>query len=157
MWPIETAYAGSLTPIHLEFSAMAHRHVWLLTGLLAAMIVGCGGSGPATVSVSGSVTVDGEPVPEGTIYFRDQDGGNSYAGKIRDGQYEAKVTPGGKTVEIIGYREVPGKVREDNPGEKTPVRQMYIPKQYNRESTLQLELPTNPNKQQEDFDLKTDA
>lgn len=116
------------------------------------LAAGCGGdSGPPTVLVSGQVTLDGQPVEEGQIYFRAQDGGNSYAGKIENGRYETEVTPGGKRIEIIGHRIVPGKFREDNPGEKTPVREMYIPQKYNRNTTLEIELPADVRQQEEDF------
>lgn len=121
------------------------------------LLVGCGGteSGPDSVLLSGKVTLDDQPVEEGDIYFRAKDGGNSYAGKIVGGKYELKTTPGDKRVEITAYQDVPGEFREDNPGEKTPVRKMMIPKQYNTETTLEISIPADSKKAEENFELAT--
>lgn len=106
---------------------------------LVPLVSGCG-SDSGTVPVTGKVTLDGVPLAEGDIIFRATDGTPSHAGKIQNGAYSADVSPGEKQVEITAYREVPGKFREDNPGERTPVREMYIPEQYNRKSTLKIEV-----------------
>lgn len=106
---------------------------------LVPLVSGCG-SDSGTVPVTGKVTLDGTPLAEGDIIFRATDGTPSHAGKIQNGAYSADVSPGEKQVEITAYRDVPGKFREDNPGERTPVREMYIPEQYNRKSTLKIEV-----------------
>lgn len=135
----------------MDMSAM--RSSCFLTCLLLAILPvlsGCGDSS-GTVPVTGKVTLDGEPITEGDILFRATDGSPSHAGKIQDGIYSAEVSPGEKQVEITAYRDVPGKFREDNPGERTPVREMYIPQQYNRASTLKIEV--TPGSQTENFEL----
>jgi hypothetical protein len=128
----------------------------IVVSLLAMPLgIGCGGTntGPASVELSGRVTLDGDPLKEGDIFFRAQDGGNSYAAKIKDGTYQQNVTPGNKRVEITSYRDVPGQFREDNPGEKVPVREMYIPSQFNKETTLELDVPGDKKKHVHDFEL----
>ncbi len=117
--------------------------------------VGCGPSGPTTVPVSGKVTLDGAPVAEGDIYFRDAEGkGGSYAGKIVNGEYTFESTPGPKTVEIRATREVPGKFDESNPGEKVPLIEQYIPPQYNSETTLKAEVAES-GENVHNFDLQS--
>lgn len=123
---------------------------------VAVTLPGCvGDSGPKTVDVTGTVSLDGTPVDEGQIYFRADDGGATCSAPIREGKYECKVTPGAKKIEIIGYRIVPGKFEEVNPGEKTPVKEMYIPKQYNSKTTLTLSVGEDKDKMEESFELKS--
>ncbi|WP_147274374.1 hypothetical protein [Bremerella cremea] len=127
----------------------------LACGVFTAL-TGCGGtSGPKTVDVTGKVSLDGTPVDSGQIYFRAEDGSNTYATKIEKGAYEAKVTPGAKKIEIIGYRDIPGKFVEVNPGEKEPAREMFIPRQFNSDSTLSLNIGEDQSKLEENFELKT--
>lgn len=98
---------------------------------------GCGSTGPETQPVSGTVTLDGKPVTQGEIVFRDAAGKTrSYGGRITAGKYEFESSPGNKKVEISAMREVPGKMDTSNPGESVPLRVQYIPKNYNAASTL---------------------
>lgn len=82
---------------------MCPRGVPLLS-VLCLVLLGCG---EARVVVSGTVTVDGKPVDEGSINFSPLDGqGPSTGGKIENGKYELKgdaaATPGKKRVSITG-------------------------------------------------------
>ncbi|HUT57595.1 MAG TPA: hypothetical protein VNA25_07060 [Phycisphaerae bacterium] len=102
-------------------------------GLLALPVTGCGPSGPETYPVSGTVTWNGDPLPEGDIVFSPVDGSLAPdAGKIVAGKFEFQAQPGEKRVEIDATRES---------GEVDPVmhmapRQAYIPSKYNSETTL---------------------
>jgi hypothetical protein len=99
--------------------------------------------GPHLVSVAGTATFDGQPIGEGDIIFRSTDPAeHAYAGKIQDGSFSLSATPGTKRVEITASRVVEGKFVEDNPGEKTPVRESYIPAKYNTDSELTIEIPS---------------
>ncbi len=121
---------------------------FFLAALLTLTAVGCGGkSGPATAEVTGEITFDGQPVAEGDITFLPADGqGHPYAGKIVAGKYSLKCEPGKKRVEITAFRPVPGKFNEDNPGEKTPVIEQYIPPEYNAQSKLEADVSASgPN------------
>lgn len=76
-------------------------------GLAAAALVlaaaGCGGEAPARVT--GSVTIDGRPLPEGEIVFEAADGKKTpAAAPIRNGKYEILVLPGPKKVLITASR-----------------------------------------------------
>lgn len=108
---------------------------------LSSVLAGCGGNsdGPKLVMVSGKIPLNGEPLPEGDVIFRPADGkGHAYAGKIKDGTFAHETEAGKKKVEIKSMREVPGKTREDNPGEIVNVREQVVPTKYNSESTLEI-------------------
>lgn len=133
------------------------RNHWLSTLLTMVVIgtVGCGGpSGPKLYPVTGTVTWEGEPLPEGDISLIPIGSGGSAGGKIIDGKFSVKTDPGKKRVEIFAMRDVPGKFREDNPGEKTPVREAYLPPIYNKKSTLEIEVFADNNATPAVFDLK---
>ncbi|HBJ38463.1 MAG TPA: hypothetical protein DDZ51_27660 [Planctomycetaceae bacterium] len=98
------------------------------------------------------MTFDGAPVADGTIQFRALEGDQkAYASSIVDGKYEARVEPGPAAVEVRASRIVEGKFDESNPGEKTPVGEMYIPEKYN--SRTELKITVESDKLDENFDL----
>lgn len=73
---------------------------------LSLGLVGCGES-VDTVTVKGTVTVDGEPVPKGTISFMSKDGSSvAGGGTIKDGAYEAQTPPGDKWVMVLATKVV---------------------------------------------------
>lgn len=78
--------------------------VLLLTGTVLCL-AGCG----TATTVSGTITYEGEPVQEGWVTFLPVDGNGSEAGaKITDGEYHVdEISPGEKTVQIVGVKEVP--------------------------------------------------
>lgn len=124
---------------------------------LALLLNGCGGGddGPTTYTVSGTVTLNGESLPQGDIIFRPADGtGQSYAGKIVDGAYQFESEAGEKKVEITSYREVPGQTREDNPGEVVNVTEQIVPENYNVKSDLNASISADHTKN--DFELTGD-
>ena len=69
--------------------------------LLTIGLIGCS-KGTNDSHVSGTVTMDGEPVKMGAIEFSPVDGTDTGQGdaNIVDGQYSAKVMPGEKVVRI---------------------------------------------------------
>ena len=125
------------------------RQEWLLLVLLT--IGGCGGeTGPEKYTVSGQVTLDGEPLKEGSITFHSvEKGGDSSAGPITLGEYSLTSSVGAKKVEVTANRHVPDK--KDALG--MPVTEQYIPKQYNSQTTLTAEVEKGANTA--DFDLKS--
>lgn len=121
---------------------MKSLYVFSLLVASAVIFAGCGPGGPATHSVTGSVTFDGTPVAEGEIIFRDAAGQmKSYGGRITDGKYAFDSEPGKKKVEITAMRDVPGEMdTTSNPGEEVPLREQYIPEKYNDASELTTEV-----------------
>src|SRR5262245_38062367 len=120
------------------------RSVVRLAGLaLVGLLVGCS-SEPPRYKGSGTVTLDGQPVPEGDIHFRSTDGRwGAEVGKVQDGRFELLAMAGAKRVEISASRVIPGGARG---GGGEPVPEEYIPEEYNARSTLQAEVKTSgPN------------
>jgi len=114
--------------------------------LLTLVLFGCGGpTGPVTVPVSGSVSLDGKPVPSGQIIFNDVAGAEkAYAGLIIDGRFSFPSTVGQKKVSISSPQEVTGKslIIGGTPGDPVsadnPALQILetVPAKYNEKSTL---------------------
>ena len=107
--------------------------------------VGCGSSG-GPVTIAGDVSFKGQPIEKGEIIFTPTDGQQSVASTIENGRYEAQVPPGAHQVRISGYRDVPGKFDRSNPGEETPIVEMYIPDQYNARSKLEARVESSTDK-----------
>jgi hypothetical protein len=106
----------------------------------ALLLSGCGLFSPkGKEKVTGTVTVNDEPLPQGKIVFIDldrsvpQDGGD-----IADGKFEILVSPGKKKIQILASREIPG--AKFDPSMGGVPRHQYIPARYNNETTLEEEI-----------------
>lgn len=131
----------------------------LLIGL--GLLLGCGrGSEISRGSVSGKVSYQGHPIAEGTIRFMPIKSAKDPTASaiIKDGQYEVivggGVPVGAHRVEIEAFRPLvtpPNQIRLPALQDREP-REQYLPKHYNRDSTL--EAVIGEGKQTQDFDLK---
>src|SRR5687768_3380434 len=84
---------------------------WLLALACAG---GCSEAGKATVS--GQVTLDGQPLKEGVIRFVPADGRSTTAdAPVVDGRFKAAVPPGEKRVEISAPKVVGKQKMYDTP------------------------------------------
>ena len=108
--------------------------------VLTSALIGCGPgqSGPTVAvlgEVSGTVTLDGQPMPEGEISFSAPGKGPSII-TIKDGKFTGKVGEGEKRVEIRMYR--PGKpiMMGDQPSPTPPEPENYLPAKWNADSKL---------------------
>lgn len=108
--------------------------------LLAALtIVLAAGCGDGTYPVRGTVTFDGQPVPEGTISFVPDDPALAPdAGPIEDGRFNVFVKPGPKRVEIRASRPV--QFPDPNDPDAAALREDYIPARYNSSTELTAEV-----------------
>jgi len=129
----------------------------LLVVTLLVSATGClsqGQGGPSQVPVSGTVTLDGKPLPSGVLNLTAEQEGRASYGEIKNGTYNIDETIGpnlGKyRVQIYSYEPIPGaKVNESG---DIPTRQI-IPKKYNVESDLIVEFTSGKNVQ--DFELSS--
>ena len=126
-------------------------------GLLCLVLAaGCGGPDPRSRSfeVTGTVTLDGQPVAAGKMTLIPDDPSLSAdAGPIADGQYKFLASAGRKTVVIHATREVPQPGPKDVP--RNPKFEDYIPAKYHEKSELSMEVvPGGENRF--DFPLKSD-
>lgn len=93
------------------------RGMAVAVGLALAALAGCGDSGPRTYRVSGSVTLDGQPIPYGEVLFTPdatkKNSGPQGIAEIHDGKYDTgasggKGVAGGPTVIRVNGMSGPG-------------------------------------------------
>ncbi|MFN0198137.1 MAG: hypothetical protein ACKVT0_15425 [Planctomycetaceae bacterium] len=126
----------------------------ILTASLFVVLPGCGADGPPAVTrfpVTGTVTLDGQPIDSGNIRFLDTTVSGGDAGDIKGGSYSLQATPGKKRVEIIATR-ASSKPVEGKPDVMDT--ESLIPPQYNTKSELTAEVVADkPNEFK--FELKS--
>ena len=102
-----------------------------------AMVLGCRPSGPEMVPVSGTVTLDGHPLPTAEILFVPEEGaGNPSPGRVTDGRFDLLCLPGKMKVEIRATREF----GEVDPAMGARPQQQYLPARYNTATELRAEV-----------------
>ena len=115
-----------------------------LIALLAATSAGCSGDG--LHSISGSVTLEGQMLENGTIEFLPADGRGPTAGAIIErGRYSVRMAPGPKTVRIHGFKKVgQGPAAPGDPtSPMIDVNQQIVPAKYNTHSGLHCEVTSD--------------
>lgn len=122
------------------------------------VLIGCGGGGGddrPREEVSGTVTLDGQPLKEGTIQLIPDppDQGTEVVAAIRDGTFQIPrvqgPTPGTYKVAISSTTggTTPGLAADAMPGEPVPAPRQVIPPQFNAKTTLGAEVKKGgPNK-----------
>ncbi len=124
------------------------RHVFLgtLVCIILATTFGCGPTGPKTYPVSGTVTWNGEPLPEGDIVLVPTSPGDIEAhSKITAGKFAFTAQAGNKKVKIMASRPE-GPVDPQMGGQP---RVSYLPAKYSSAEKTELtaivgESETNP-------------
>ncbi len=127
--------------------------------VMVVALSGCGGG--SGVAVSGKVSLDGQPVKDGTIQFVPVDGtqGPSAGGTIKDGSYSIPADggplPGKHRVEISSFVDVKeatskelagalfGRPSSDQPKEAQvqTLRKNVVPAKFNETSELKADVP----------------
>ncbi|MCA9086446.1 MAG: hypothetical protein KDA81_20460 [Planctomycetaceae bacterium] len=142
--------------------------------MITVLAVGCGGSsGPEKVGVSGTVSIDGKPITQGTIAFVSLEGGRTAVTQITDGEYELAKTdgpyPGEQKVTIQAFektgrtitvtKDLPGPPDEGSAippgGLKLDETKQVLPERYNTKSELKVSLESGYNSDV-NFELTTD-
>jgi hypothetical protein len=120
-------------------------YLWTAMSLLIATCTAGCADGPAVGDVRGTVTVNGQPLKEGSIRFIPVAGDTpASGGTIRDGSFEAKVPVAKQRVEIVA-----NVIDED----KTPpnatadqiVMKKVVPDRYGAGSELTLDVKPGVN------------
>ena len=152
-------------PVHLR-NLMATRPAstfcLLVYALIATCCVGCGGrGGPDRVEVSGTVTYNGTPIPEGTIRF--VPGPTSSVplsgASIKEGAYNADqnggVPVGTHKIEIEAFRKVQPSGQRATGGlhSNEEFRQQYLPDRFNKRSELEITIESGSANIVQDFEL----
>jgi hypothetical protein len=127
-----------------------------------AAILGCGDSDASSrAAVQGSVTLDGQPIAEGSITFfpTGTTAGPSAGGTIENGRYSIPrangVVVGQNRVEITGNRKTGTKTRDpSNPKREIDQSEQFVPEKFNRKSELVKTVGQGANSI--DFELRSD-
>lgn len=134
--------------------------------VLCAGLCGCGGGGSDDLSmgqVTGTVRLDGQPLPGVAVLFAPEttgdkanSGGPSTGVTDKDGKYKLEYsdTKSGAVVGKHTVRLTTGRrAGEDETGKRTPPVPEKLPAKYNLQSTLTQEV--KPGENTFDFDLKS--
>jgi hypothetical protein len=126
----------------------------LCIAVLCSALLGCS-SKPGLATVSGTVTLDAQPLKSGIIRFVPEDGLTPTADTtISSGKFTAKVPPGAKRVEITAPKVVGTKKLYETPDSPTvDIVEELLPAQYNVQSTLTLTVEAG--EQSKDFELES--
>ena len=129
---------------HSRFRCSWFPTLSLFVVIAASVFVGCGGGGakgPAMHSVAGTVTLDGQPLSQGSIVFDPADGkGTATSCGIKDGAFKGTCPVGAKIVRISASKESSEK---DEYGSVVSVS--LIPDAYNSSSTLKADIAAKDN------------
>ena len=126
---------------------------WLVAlGVVVVTLSGCGGVG-TLYPVSGKVTVDGQPLPDGQLSFvADAEKGNKTTvipfAKIKDGSYS--LTTKGKPGAPAGWYKI--MVMTQYPG--GPAKAVVLPRRYTDAGKSRLSVEVVPASQPGAYDLK---
>lgn len=142
------------------------RYVLIFSPILG-LVVGCGGGGydgPPRVAVSGTVSLNGQPLPEGNIFFVGEDEKRQASGVIANGEFsipeETGPNVGTYQVRIVSYASSSeggeastGEVGADETDELEGGSEQLIPAEYNERTTLTAEI--SPGMEPLTFDLSS--
>ena len=131
---------------------MFRRGFVLAPAVLSFLLAGCGGA--STGTVSGDVTLDGQPMKKGSITFTPADGKSTgVSADVVDGKYTATVPTGDMSVAIASDKVV-GQKPMYGPGSKMVDETVQVvAKRYNTETQLKVTVKGGP--QTEKFDVQT--
>jgi hypothetical protein len=123
------------------------------TLLVALLAIGCGGRSDLGL-VTGTVTLDGKPLPSAFLVFAPTGGGTSSRGKTdASGHYEMMFTDSEKGA-WIGENVVRINTGDVGGGDQAGPKEL-VPVAYNRDTTLKVEV--KPGNNNFDFPLTSNA
>lgn len=120
----------------------------------AAFCVGCGAGGPEVADVTGTVTLDGNPVPGAAVTFHPEAAGGSPSYGVTDdqGKYKMMFTMdrsgamlGKNWVEIEVPKLSKSEIEEMKANGQTPPPRLQIPKKYKEQGALTAEVKSGAN------------
>ena len=127
--------------------------------ILIAASIGCGPGGPDIATVEGTVTMDGQPLPNASVVFAPENGRPAGARTDANGHYVLNFTEGrqgaipGRNVVRISTKADP---YEDADGNMVPASPEKVPMKYNAQTTL--EFNVEPAKENiANFDLDSEG
>ncbi len=134
----------------------------VLSGFALLVMVALSGCGEksSNVQITGKISIDGEPIPKGTISFVAADGETpTGGGVIKDGTYTALVPPGEKVVLVLGNKVVGQEPLYEDVAD-SPMRDSYekvTPDAYNAAHLTPLKATITESQEGLDFELTKDV
>ena len=120
--------------------------------ICGAALIGCNGGAS---SVSGTVSLDGQPVKSGSIMFVSTESDRREGAVIQDGEFQAELPPGKYRLELSGQKVVGQRKQKDFEGkdEVLDITDELFPEKFNVKSQLTQEI--KPGSQTLPLDLKS--
>lgn len=112
--------------------------------VLFAAVVGCQQVGPELGTVTGTVTMDGQPLEGATIAFHPATGRASIGSTDSQGKYELGFTMNEKGA-LLGKHTVRITVTRDDEGEEGEETPAELPARFNTESELTADVAAGEN------------
>jgi hypothetical protein len=140
------------------FRFKANRWMVVLGGLLLATVAGCGGT--YNSSVDGTVTLDGNPVPRGTVtYHPTAPGPGAYARVEEDGSYTVRTgreegLPAGEYQVTVIASEPPA-VSQSAGGGPPPAGKPITPPWYRAKESSGLKFTVEPGSNEINLELNS--
>lgn len=125
-----------------------------VVGLALLVVAGCGSDGPELAEVSGTVSVDGKPVPNAVLTFIPTGGTTSYGKTNSQGIYTLRFTDS-KSGAMLGKHNVEIEVKRYSKDELTEMKAagmdvgtefVEIPQKYKAAGVLTAEVKRGQNK-----------
>jgi hypothetical protein len=150
---VATHWGTSIDVAFAKRAMIDHSNYFTIVLFLLLMLSGCSNSNRGVVS--GSVTIDGQPVKSGSIAFFPIDEKSPTTGaSITDGQYTAQVPLGQTKVQIRVAKKVGEKKLYNTPDSPVqPIMKETLPAKYNDDTELQLDV--KPGNTVKNFELTT--
>jgi len=120
-----------------------HFLTTIVAMVLTLPLLGCGsGSKSGEVQVKGTATIDGQPIPAGSVSFVAVDkSAPTGGGVIKDGQFTGFTVPGQKKVLVVGSKVVGTEKLYNTPDSPTRDKlESIVPIKYQAEKTTPLEI-----------------
>jgi hypothetical protein len=117
---------------------MINRSQFVPLSLLLGLLSGCGSSGPELGIVSGTVTLDGQPLDGATVIFQPEVGKASFGRTDELGRYELRYLK-----DTMGAVVGPHQIEIRLAGDSTPVEP--LPARYNDQSELTADVVKGDN------------
>ena len=132
----------------------------LVVVAVAALVpAGCTPKADKTITVSGTVNLDGQPMKDGEISFLGSDGGAPAVLPVRNGSFKGPVKPGKKRVEIRAYRDARadagGGMYKGQPVPGASTKENYLPPRFNDATQLSAEVAENGTLSPNTFDVQS--
>lgn len=124
---------------------------------VTVFVMGCSnnnGSEEPTYEVTGKITLDGKPMPQGTISFEldPPQGKGPVIAEITNGTYSARVPAGKQKVQFHLEKKVPSTMAGE---EGQVVSTEGLPARYNRESKITMEVSAEKEKNEFNHQLRS--